>query len=111
MRRCLQLQPGLAPPQSAPSESSPRSRKRYPCVFLLQGVHGEEVVLEAQVAPARDDNTSGGVRFSVTVLETASGPLALPPTELTTYDVEVDIREAFLDMHRAMYKFQVIIAL
>jgi len=52
-------------------------------------VHGEEVVVEAQVAPARDDNSAGGVRFSVSVLQTAGGPLALPPTELTSYDVEV----------------------
>jgi len=45
--------------------------------------------VEAQVAPARDDNSAGGVRFSVSVLQTAGGPLALPPTELTSYDVEV----------------------
>ena len=70
----------------------------------LQGVHGEELVVEAQVAGAREDNTAGGVRFSVTVLQTAAGPLALPPTEHGCYDVEVDIRESFLDLHRAIYR-------
>ena len=107
---------------------------------------------------ARDDNTAGGVRFSVcvvevspppgaqavlmvctalethaahllgcsllllrrqaqlcsrvtllvyTMLQTVAGPVALPPTEHTSYDVEVDIREAYLDLHRHIYRFQV----
>jgi hypothetical protein len=40
-------------------------------------------------------------------MQTAAGPLALPPTEHTSYDVEVDIREAYLDLHRHIYRFQV----
>ena len=40
-------------------------------------------------------------------LQTVAGPLALPPTEHTSYDVEVDIREAYLDLHRHIYRFQV----
>ncbi len=35
------------------------------------------------------------------------GPVALPPTEMTYYDTELDIRDAFLALHRYMYKFQV----
>lgn len=40
------------------------------CVaFVLQGVHGEEIAVEAEVAAAREDNSAGGVRFSVCVVQ------------------------------------------
>ena len=60
-------------------------------------------MIEPQVAGVVGDNEAGAVPFSVHVISTAAGPLALPPTELAVYDVEHDIRESFLDLHRSMY--------
>lgn len=64
---------------------------------------GPELVIEPQVATSWGDNKAGGVPFSVHVITTALGPLALPPTEMACYDVEHDIRASFLALHRELY--------
>jgi hypothetical protein len=42
--------------------------------IAMQGIHGDQVVVEAEVGAARDDNTAGGVRFSACVVEVSLQP-------------------------------------
>ena len=55
----------------------------YSSPTIMQGMHGDQVVVEAEVGAARDDNTAGGVRFSVCVVEVSTQPGLLGSADST----------------------------
>lgn len=64
-------------------------------------------IIEAEMAPAIGNDPGKAVPFSVHVIETALGPIALPPTELAAYDVDHELRDYYMDLHRSAYKRKV----
>jgi hypothetical protein len=66
--------------------------------IAMQGTHGDQVVVEAEVGAARDDNTAGGVRFSVCVVEVSTQP-GLPGSGDSTHS-SCDLRRLLFGVAR-----------